>query len=231
MRRAAGVTLLATAATLLAAVPASAAPAVEGSLSSNATFPFSGNCTVAESPAPQTEPFTNRTGTRSATGGGSFEAVASGTTDVAVNANGSATTTGSVGTTGRTLRRATLGARHVVSLTNTDAYDCAATLTLDSQIGMSFEVADRPRRLTLAWDRTGGAGRIAQLTLYGAKGRTVADLAATKPSGRRTLRVRPGDYYLYVQYLTTISEADVAVGETGQARTRYRLDVTTAAVR
>lgn len=208
----------------LSLVPSAAVAApASGHVTSAVTLPYSGNCTINGSDAQRTANFGTATGKRKATASATYEGVEPGTANVSFNANGTSSTGAVAKAKGRTFSRAEISGSHLASLTKLAAWDCDAEVLLDSQSGTRIRLRERGR-LVVSWSRS-STGRIGEIDLTGPGGATVLDFVPTKARGSRTVRVRPGSYYLFAQFVTSIAESEVPLGETGQRRATYTVTV------
>lgn len=206
---------------------AHAAP-VRGDIYSGVVLGQTGSCTLYGANDAATATFNDRRPPKVVLATSTLQGVDPGTSTDAVTGEALTSSGAAATSTDGALRKATLLARHEMTMTNTSPTECGASMGADSQIGMWFRIKGQDRHTVSAvWSRK-GPGRIAQLRAADASGRVVLDLSPKKSSGTVRFRVRPGKYFLLAQFTSTLRESQVAVGSTVSRRTDFSLTVTRA---
>jgi hypothetical protein len=222
MRRALGAAALATAtagALFLPAAPASAAPPVDGYVDAFVYSKSDVGCDVSPTSTPPSHRvFTPATGKRTAHAASDFAAAPTGGGPVTARGRAENDTSGKAEASAGAFDVVRFTADQLVRLRNTRASDCHLGLNADSQSGATLHVEHRGR-VHLEWDR-GSAGQIEQIYVS-RNGNVKVNKIRPHAHGDLTFRVRPGDYTVFVQFVTRANERDIAVGHTLTKRAHF----------
>jgi len=211
----------ATAGSLLPAAPASATP-VDGYVDAFGYYrSVVVGCDFTQTNAGQAHKvFTPATGRRTAHTATDFTAAPPGGSPITASGRVENDTSGVADATNGAFDEVTFTAQHLVRLRNRRATDCGLGLIADSQSGASLHV-ERRGRVHVEWDR-GSAGQIEQI--YVARnGNVKVDRMRPNPHGDLNFRVRPGNYTVFVQFITRANERDIPVGTTLTKRAHFRV--------
>jgi len=216
---------LATATTgvlLVPAAPASASP-VDGYADAFGYYrDLAGSCDFVESNDGNAhKSFDPTTGRRTARTDTHFQATPMGGSTVSAEGRVDNETSGVGEAYGGAFDVVRFSAEHLVRITNHTAADCGMGLSADSQSGATLHV-ERRGRVRLEWDK-GPAGTIGQIVVSRGGPDPVFDRAPTRKHGGDTFRVRPGDYFVFVQFFTRTNERDIPVGTTLTKRSHFRV--------
>lgn len=206
---------------MLPAAPASAAPAVDGYVDA---FGYARSNIAECNPSPDTvsshREFTASTGRRTASVERSFEGTLDGDPTVTAHGRVENTSSGVADANNGAFNEVTFRAEHLVRITDDAASNCGMGIIADTQTGADL-VVKRRGRVHLEWDR-GRAGQIEQI-LVSRNGNVKVDKQRPAAHGQLTFRVRPGEYLVFVQYVTRANEGDIPTGATLTKRSRFRV--------
>jgi hypothetical protein len=208
---------------LLPASPAAATP-VDGYVDAFGYYRdnAAGNCDFAESNnGTAHKMFNATTGRRTARTDTHFEATPTGGSNVSADGRVDNETSGVGGASNGAFDVVRFSAEHLVRITNHTAADCGLGLIADSQSGATLHV-ERRGRVHIEWNK-GPAGTIGQIVVSRGGPDPVFDRAPTARHGVASFRVRPGDYFIFVQFFTRAIEDDIPVGSTLTKRTNFRV--------
>lgn len=195
---------LATTTLVVTAPPASAA-VIEGSVQAHSYVEAGPGCDIAGDAVSDTQPFTNRTGARTAEADGDYIGTATGTATVGATGHSSLETTAYGAVRNRAFKRVDFESTQVVRLKNDSAVDCGMVVLAHSEADAMLRVRERGR-IKLKWNSS--VGDLALVSLTGPAG-TVFSRDPSHASGEVTLRVRPGVYEVATRFTTSVREADV----------------------
>lgn len=224
VRRGLGAAALAaaTAASLLLPAPPASATPVDGYV--DAFGYVRSNVVDCDFSSPGTvharREFTPATGRRTARVAQAFQASPAGDPTVTAHGRVENASSGLADADNGAFDQVTLRAEHLVRVTDDTAADCGMGLIADTQSGADLHV-ERRGRVYLEWDR-GRAGQIEQI-FVSRGGVTVVDRIRPSRHGDLRFSVRPGDYTLFVQFVTRANERDIPVGTTLTKRTTFRV--------
>jgi hypothetical protein len=210
----------ATAGALLApASPASATP-VDGYVEAYGYYRNAVGCNVTESNDGEAfKMFTPTTGRRTATTETDFTARDAGG-NVTARGRVENTSSGVAESRNGAFDKVTFTSDHLVRVRDTRASDCRLGMIADTQSGAELHVEHRGR-VHVEWDR-GRAGRIEQI-FVSRNGNVKVDKVRPSPHGETTFRVRPGNYVVFVQFVTRVNEHDIPTHTTLAKRTHFRV--------
>lgn len=222
VRRALTAGALATAtagAVLLPAAPASATP-VDGYVDAfgYGRVPVVG-CVANLGPVNERREFTPATGRRTADVARTFTAEDAG----GITARGRVenSSSGVADANAGAFNTVTFTAEQLVRVNDVSAAECNLGVIADTQSGADLHV-ERRGRVHVEW-RRGRAGQIEQIFVSRNGGNVIVDRIRPSRTGDLTFRVRPGDYTVFVQFVTRVNEVDIPTGTTLTKRAGYRV--------
>lgn len=208
---------------LLPASPASAA-GVDGYVDAFAYYRSDVvDCDFSQTNSAVHKEFTPANSPKTARTSSDFEAAPAGGGPVTARGRVENATRGSADASSGAFNTVRFTAEHLVRLTDETGFDCGLGLIADSQSGANL-VVERRGRVHLEWDR-GRSGKIEQIFVARMGGNTIVDKIRPRRHGDLTFRVRPGDYVIFLQFITRANESDIPVGTTLTKRSDFKVVV------
>ena len=218
---AAAVTTATAGTLLLPAAPASATP-VDGYVEA---FGYGrvnvAGCVANLGPVNERRVFTPSTGRRTADVARNYTADDAGTITARGRVENSSS--GVADATAGAFNTVVFTAEQLVRVNDVNAAECNLGVIADTQSGAELHV-ERRGRVHVEW-RRGRSGQIEQIFVSRNGGGTIVDRIRPARTGDLNFRVRPGNYTVFVQFVTRVNEVDIPTGTTLTKRADYRVSL------